>query len=83
MSEATNPLLDFRDLPRFDAVEPTHVAPAIRQLLDESRALIAQLADDPQATTWETMLQCKHVGACVPGSCDGIHRAAMSAGRLF
>ena len=54
MSEATNPLLDFRDLPRFDAVEPTHVAPAIRQLLDESRALIAQLADDPQATTWET-----------------------------
>jgi hypothetical protein len=35
-----NPLLDFSGLPRFDAVQPEHVAPAIRQLLDENRALI-------------------------------------------
>ena len=29
----TNPLLDFTDLPRFDQVQPQHVAPALEQLL--------------------------------------------------
>ena len=39
-----NPLRsDFCGLPRFDAIRPDHVAPAIRQLLDENRALIARL----------------------------------------
>jgi Zn-dependent oligopeptidase len=32
-----NPLLDFSGLPRFDAVTPEHVAPAIRELIDENR----------------------------------------------
>ena len=32
----TNPLLDFSDLPRFDAVLPEHVRPAIESLLDEA-----------------------------------------------
>jgi oligopeptidase A len=35
-----NPLLDFSDLPRFDAVRPEHVAPAIDELLAQAdRAL--------------------------------------------
>ena len=32
----TNPLLDFEDLPRFDAVQPDHIATALDQLLREA-----------------------------------------------
>ena len=39
----TNPLLDFSGLPRFDAVRPEHVTPAIAELLAENRALLARL----------------------------------------
>ena len=42
----TNPLLDFSGLPRFDAILPAHVRPAITALLGENRALIDRLADD-------------------------------------
>ena len=50
---ATNPLLDFTALPRFDAIEPAHVASAISVLLEENRALIARLQDDPAPPTWD------------------------------
>ena len=53
MTETTNPLLDFRGLPRFDTVEPAHVEPAIRQLLDENRALIERLTSDPAVPSWD------------------------------
>ncbi len=53
MTETINPLLDFRGLPRFDTAEPAHVEPAIRQLLDENRALIERLTSDPAAPTWD------------------------------
>jgi oligopeptidase A len=52
-----NPLLDFSGLPRFDAVQPEHVAPAIRQLLDENRALIDRLIAPETAATWEAFVQ--------------------------
>ena len=52
-----NPLLDFGGLPRFDAVQPEHVTPAIRQLLDENRALIERLIAPETATTWDTFVQ--------------------------
>jgi oligopeptidase A len=52
-----NPLLDFSGLPRFDAVQPEHVAPAIRQLLDENRALIERLIAPETAATWEGFVQ--------------------------
>ncbi|MDR3298901.1 MAG: M3 family metallopeptidase [Candidatus Accumulibacter sp.] len=48
-----NPLLDFSGLPRFDTIAPTHVQPAITQLLADNRALIERLADDPQAASWD------------------------------
>jgi oligopeptidase A len=46
----TNPLLDFSGLPRFDAVRPEHVTPAITELLAENRALLARLETAPP--TW-------------------------------
>ncbi len=52
-----NPLLDFSGLPRFDAVQPEHVAPAIRQLLDENRALVQRLLDAATPATWEQFVQ--------------------------
>jgi len=48
-----NPLLDFSGLPRFDAVTPDHVAPAIRELLDENRALIDTLTRPETPATWD------------------------------
>ena len=46
----TNPLLDFSGLPRFDAVRPEHVTPAIAELLAENRALLTRLEKAP--ATW-------------------------------
>ncbi len=52
-----NPLLDFSGLPRFDVVQPEHVAPAIRQLLDENRALIDHLIAPDTASKWDDFVQ--------------------------
>ena len=52
-----NPLLDFTGLPRFDSVEAAHVAPAIRQLLDENRALLARLEHPETPATWNDFVQ--------------------------
>jgi oligopeptidase A len=49
----TNPLLDFSGLPRFNDIQPEHVAPAIRSLLTEYGALIERLTADPAPPTWE------------------------------
>jgi len=49
----TNPLLDFTALPRFDAIRPEHVAPAIRELIDENRRLIEAKLADPATPTWD------------------------------
>ncbi|MBI4988424.1 MAG: M3 family metallopeptidase [Rhodocyclales bacterium] len=43
----TNPLLDFSCLPRFDAIRPEHVTPAITELLAENRAQLARLETAP------------------------------------
>ncbi len=52
-----NPLLDFSGLPRFDTVQPEHVTPAIRQLLDENRSLIERLIAPETAATWDVFVQ--------------------------
>ncbi len=49
----SNPLLDFSGLPRFDAILPEHVQPAIRRLLEENRALVGRLGGDPNPASWE------------------------------
>ncbi len=49
---ATNPLLDFSDLPRFDLVQPEHVKPAIESLLTAGRELIERLTAATTPATW-------------------------------
>ena len=39
-----NPLLRVEALPPFTDIRPEHVEPAVRELLDQNRARIAQLA---------------------------------------
>ncbi|MHB1372841.1 MAG: M3 family metallopeptidase [Thauera sp.] len=50
---ASNPLLDFNGMPRFADIEPEHVEPAIRGLIDENRALIERLTADPATPSWD------------------------------
>jgi len=52
-----NPLLDFSGLPRFDAVQPEHVAPAIRELIAESRTLVEQLSVPESQASWDAFMQ--------------------------
>ncbi|WP_137938944.1 M3 family metallopeptidase [Chitinivorax sp. B] len=47
-----NPLLDFTGLPKYNAIKPGHVNPAIDQLLAENQALVEQLVADPATPTW-------------------------------
>jgi oligopeptidase A len=53
----SNPLLDFSGLPRFDAILPEHVGPAIATLLEQSRAVVAQLEAPLDAVTWENFVE--------------------------
>lgn len=52
-----NPLLDFAGLPRFADIAPEHVAPAIRQLIDENRALLDRLERPDTPATWNDFVQ--------------------------
>jgi oligopeptidase A len=52
MADATsaNPLLQSTALPKFDAIRPEHVVPAITQLIREQRERVAQLEALPNPT---------------------------------
>ena len=50
-----NPLLDFSGLPRFSAIRPEHVGPAVEQLLAEAR--VAMRAAEKAAPTWEHFVE--------------------------
>ncbi len=50
-----NPLLDFSGLPRFDAIEPTHVAPAIDALLKEADAALEDVAAPEFPADWSAL----------------------------
>ena len=52
-----NPLLDFTGLPRFAAVKPEHVSPAVEALLGEARALIERLTAEGTPATWDEFVQ--------------------------
>ncbi len=52
MTATSNPLLDFSGLPRFDAITPADVQPAIEHLLAQNRALIERLTADTVAANW-------------------------------
>ncbi len=55
--EAMNPLLDFAGLPRFDAITPAHVGPAIRDLIAENRKLVADLSTTESQPSWHAFMQ--------------------------
>ncbi len=48
----TNPLLDFSGLPRFDAIKPEHVSPAIERLIADAEAAM-KAAETVAPVTWE------------------------------
>src|SRR6266851_3682386 len=52
----TNPLLEFPGLPRFDAVLPPHVTPAVEARLADARATIESVAEDASPPTWERVV---------------------------
>jgi oligopeptidase A len=52
-----NPLLDFSSLPRFGAIRPEHVAPAVDELVANGNAAIERLGTRTQAPTWESFVE--------------------------
>jgi len=48
-----NPLTDFSSLPRFAAIEASHVLPAVEALVGSGRATIESLAASGAEPTWE------------------------------
>ena len=54
---AINPLLDFSGLPRFDAITPAHVVPAVDELVDAARKAIETVVADPHPATWDTVAE--------------------------
>ncbi|MDO8652403.1 MAG: M3 family metallopeptidase [Undibacterium sp.] len=54
---SSNPLLDFSDLPRFSAIQPEHVTPAMDVLLEANRAVVAQLEQNAPPVTWENFVE--------------------------
>jgi oligopeptidase A len=47
-----NPLLELGGLPRFGAIRPEHIAPAVDHLLNENRALIDRQTSPAVPATW-------------------------------
>lgn len=53
---ATNPLLDFTDLPRFADIRPEHVTPALDVLLARAREAVDQASADATPARWDTVV---------------------------
>lgn len=52
----TNPLLDFSDLPRFDAITPEQVTPALDQLLSEAKSVVSTCEQPIDALSWDNFV---------------------------
>ncbi len=53
----SNPLLDPAGLPRFDAITPAHITPAIDQLLAQCREVVALVTDPATPARWDTIVE--------------------------
>lgn len=53
----SNPLLTQDGLPRFSAIRPEHVEPAIDELLADNRKQIDALLDRDETPTWENFVE--------------------------
>ncbi len=54
---ASNPLLDFSQPPRFGAILPTHVVPALDEVLAENHRALERLLAAGGSCTWENFAQ--------------------------
>ncbi len=57
MDVAANPLLEFSGLPRFSAIRPEHVLPALARQLADSRALLEERFALDAPCTWGNFAQ--------------------------
>ena len=53
----TNPLQEHHTLPPFSRIEPAHVEPAIRQLIERNKQAIEDLLQQQNEYAWENLLQ--------------------------
>jgi len=53
----SNPLLEDHHLPPFSRIEPTHVEPAVRELISRNRQAIDELLAAQAAPDWDNILQ--------------------------
>ena len=53
---ANNPLLDFSGLPRFAAIRPEHITPAMDELLAANRALVGKMTATQTPVTWDSFI---------------------------
>ncbi|MBA2653647.1 MAG: oligopeptidase A [Gammaproteobacteria bacterium] len=52
----SNPLLNMSSLPKFTAIEPKDIEPALDQILNENRHQIEQLLQQKNDRTWENLM---------------------------
>ena len=53
---ASNPLLDFTGLARFDKITPTDITPAIAALLKQAHTVVALLEASTDGVTWDNFV---------------------------
>jgi oligopeptidase A len=53
----TNPLLEQHSLPPFSRIQPEHVEPAIRHLIDRNKGAVDALLSEHREHSWESLLQ--------------------------
>ncbi|MDP9109045.1 MAG: M3 family metallopeptidase [Pseudomonadota bacterium] len=56
MKPDDNPLLDFSDLPRFDAILPEHITPALDVLIAAASATVAKLEAPLDQVRWDNFV---------------------------
>ncbi|MCA9018407.1 MAG: hypothetical protein KDA77_24005, partial [Planctomycetaceae bacterium] len=53
--DVNNPLLDRSGYPGFDRIQPQHVQPAVQQILEEARRIVADL-EKATDVSWESLM---------------------------
>lgn len=53
----SNPLLSDNELPEFHAIQPEHIVPAVKQLIDNADQKLATLLESASTYTWESLIQ--------------------------
>jgi oligopeptidase A len=51
-----NPLLDVSGLPAFSRIKPSHVEPAVRRVIEESRAKVEEILAAAQPPRWDNLV---------------------------